>query len=241
MSANNWNDKHLYWEPAFYRKREEEVEILSREGARHYLLEEGTTILKEQKADILLLENMDHGVSCCVPVIRSKTPKKKDHLLCCDVLETTLSPEEFAKKLCFWRQTSKLAVDQGMHDVPVVDEEIVSSLERLAGGEVLKEGRKKFLKSAYRHLEKISEHKMYANRSEVTKVLHTLKGSSGTIGAKQLSVASRFWEDEWTVRLFDNSELEIRLSLFRMLTEYFRYESSEWGKTKSHGKANSNG
>jgi hypothetical protein len=241
LSATTWNEKNLYWEPAFYYKRKEAVELLSREGAVHHLLKESNMELPLENVDILLLENMDHGVSCCVPVIRSKTPRKKEHILCCDVLEDSLSSEEFYKKLCFWCQTAKLATDQHLHLVPVVDIEIVSSLERLAGGEVLKEGRKKFLKSAYKHLEIISAHKMYANRSEVTKVLHTLKGSSGTIGAKQLSVASRVWEDEWSVRLFDNNELKIRLSLFKMLTEYFRYESSEWSKTKSDGKENSNG
>ncbi len=226
MGTISWTNKQVYWDQEFLSKRTEVVERLTRDGAVNHVIPSNSV---NPNGIDLLLTNTTHVVSLrCVPVLREYEPKASQNILCCDLLPNTLTSEEFYDKLDFWRQTAKLASDEGLADTVVIDPEVVMSLSRLGGGEILKEARSKFLRSSKRYIGQLESSVKNMDWREVLKVIHTIKGSSGTIGAKQVYIASRRWEE--ILLDGDITDYMVRLSLLRMLLEYFRYESAVWSK-----------
>lgn len=224
----DWHTKTVYWDNTQRKRWQEVYDYLSGAGAKQFELP------ISDKTDIidLVIADVDRNVEVdCTPVLR---PEKKESNLCCESFYSSMDKDQFLAIVEKWGYTRKLATDFSLLSVPVIDMVTIESLERLAGPEVLSIGRGKFLNSAEKYLERIEQGNNALDLEEVTKVLHTLKGSSGTIGARQLSQASRMIEDQIDIE-YNKSDLSKQLSLLYMLLEYFRYESKAWGKNSRNG------
>lgn len=214
-----WQDKHIVWGEDFFNQRREEARMLEAEGAMHHTIMSGE--LPPETDLILAEEKVVPGE--CIPVIRSVAGASDQ--LRCDVLDENLPARAFLDRLCRWRNVRSLSRMWEIDDTAVVNRDTEESLRRLAGADVLYEGRRKFLRSAEKYIHLMEKYNKRGDWEEVTKVLHTLKGSSGTIGASRVSKACRIWEDR-----FDASDQDIQnqLSLLKTLVEYFRYQTLDW-------------
>ncbi len=230
----DWQTKRIYWDIELKNQWPEAVKTLSRKGAKILDFSNPEEITE---ADIIFTVGRGDVHASCIPVLR--TDKYPDQL-CCDMVTDEMTAGEAMGVFERWIDIRCLASDLDLTDIPVVDKYTTESLERLAGPDVLRIGRGKFLKSATRYLREMELAKNGHKIEEVTKVLHTLKGSSGTIGARQMSRATKLIEDRRESE-FDEAVFTMELNLLRMLLEYFRYESIEWENKRSNGEKNFNG
>ncbi len=219
----SWEGIHILWDEAMLDERREAASHLDGQGAVHHLISDDT----DWSLADLVITRSEVVPGLCVPVIRATGGKQ---FVCCEIIESHVPAPDFVDRIHDWKHIRQKAAELNIEDQPVVNEETRSSLERLAGREVLWVGRRKFLNSAGKYLQKLQNSKNQEDWEEMTKVLHTLKGSSGTIGAMQVSAASRKWEEMTGQPSYTGQDFRNQLYLLKMLLEYFRYHTLDWGK-----------